>query len=69
MSVLLMPAVEPDADRARRQFARACDDVRTLLAAATTSEAAFAIWTHCRALSNELETLTLRAAVRCRELA
>jgi hypothetical protein len=68
MSVLLMPSTVPDAERVRRQFARACDDVRALIAAATTGPEAFAIWMHCQSLSNELKTLTLRAALRCKEL-
>jgi len=68
MSVVLMPTAAPDADRVRRHFARACDDVRTLIAATTTGPEAFAIWIHCQALTNELKTLTLRAALRCKEL-
>jgi hypothetical protein len=68
MSVLLMPPPVPDADRSRRELTRTCAAVRAAIEAATTAPEAFSLWVQCRALLNDLQTLTLRAELRCKEL-
>jgi hypothetical protein len=68
MAVLLMPSTVPDAERSRRQVTRACTDLALAIDAATTPAEALAIWMHCQSLTQELRTLTLRAALRCKEL-